>query len=165
MTRPLAGVVAAALAVAALGGCTHSSGGTVSAPTAAPTTGRASVSTAPSASLSSSRATPPGHSLTAIAPIRPLTCPTLPHSLGTFRPGGQLPSGVPLPQAVPTLKCTAGGGSVALVWASISQAQYQQELTGTGWSAAGGSFTKPHAPRTIRLASVHGDLVAVFRPR
>jgi hypothetical protein len=102
--------------------------------------------------------------MTAIAPIRPLTCATLPHSLGRFRPGGRLPSGVPLPQAVPTLTCAGSNGSTAVVWSTISEASYRQELSQTGWAASSGVFTKPHASRSIRLASVHGDLVAVFRP-
>jgi hypothetical protein len=90
----------------------------------------------------------------------------LPGSLGRFRRGGSLPSGVTLPQAVPTFTCLGAAGRVAVVWSTVSAAQYRQELLGTGWAAPGppAVFTKAHAPRTIVVASVHGDLVAVYKP-
>jgi hypothetical protein len=72
---------------------------------------------------------------------------------------------VPLPQAVPTLKCSGSNGATALVWSTISQSQYVQELTQTGWgpTSAPGLYAKPHAG-TIAVATVHGDLVAVYKP-
>ncbi len=49
----------------------------------------------------------------------------------------------------------------------MSEGQYRQELLGTGWTAPGppAVFTKAHAPRTIELTTVNGDLVAVYKPR
>lgn len=170
MIRPLAGATAAALAVAALGGCTSSAGtsaggGGTTVPSTPATSAPSTPSTTTTAAPSSTA--PSGHSMTAIAPIRPLTCATLPHALGRFAKGGRLPSGVPLPQAVPTLTCTGANGAVGVVWSTIAEAQYRQELTQTGWRASSPAavFTKAHAPRTILLTTVHGDLVAVYRRR
>jgi hypothetical protein len=105
--------------------------------------------------------------MTAIAPLRPLTCATLPRALGRFAKGGRLPSGVPLPQAVPALTCAGSKGTVAVVWSTIAEAQYRQEITQNGWRASSpaAAYTKAHVARTIRLTTVHGDLVAVYRTR
>ena len=102
--------------------------------------------------------------MTAIRPLRPITCASLPRPLGRFHRGGALPSGVPLPQAVPTLTCAGPSGVVAVVWTSVNAGQYRQELTGTGWQATGTRFARPGAPRTIQVTSVQAALVAVYRP-
>jgi hypothetical protein len=92
--------------------------------------------------------------------VRPITCADVP---GQFRPGGSLPSGVPVPQAVPKLTCAGAHGAVAVVWTSVAASQYEQELSGTGWHASGSTYRKPHAPRTITVLSVRSALVAVYR--
>jgi len=102
--------------------------------------------------------------MTAIQPLRPITCASLPLPLGRFHKGGTLPSGVPVPQAVPTLTCAGPGNVLAVVWSSVGAGQYRQELAGTGWHAAGARFTKSGAPRTIQVTSVRAALVAVYRP-
>jgi hypothetical protein len=102
--------------------------------------------------------------MTAIRPLRPITCAGLPNSLGHFHRGGARPSGVPLPKAVPTLTCAGPGAVVAVVWSSVNAGQYRQELAGAGWHASGARFSKPGAAKTIRIASVQAALVAVYRP-
>ena len=99
--------------------------------------------------------------MTAIAPVRPITCADIP---GTFHRGGSLPSGMPVPQAVPKLTCTGAHGAVAVLWTTIAPSQYKQELSGTGWHASGATYRKPHAPRTITVLSIRSALVAVYRP-
>ena len=164
--------LAAGLVVVAVTGCTSSGSGTTSSPAGPPPTSSLptssqSSSPAPTSSTPTTPSAPPKSSLTAIHPIRPLTCATLPAWLGSYRKGGSLPSGVTLPQAVPILTCTGSAGRIAALWSSVSEGRYRQELLGTGWRSPGppAVFTKARAPRTIELATVHGDLVAVYKPR
>ncbi|HEY2297306.1 MAG TPA: hypothetical protein VGH43_06230 [Jatrophihabitans sp.] len=99
--------------------------------------------------------------MTAISPVRPITCAILP---GGFRRGGSLPSGVPVPQAVPKLTCVGAHRAVAVLWTSVAPSQYEQELSSTGWHASGSTYTKAHVPRTITVLSIRSALVAIYRP-
>jgi hypothetical protein len=93
--------------------------------------------------------------------------------VATFTKGGALPSGVPLPQAVPAFTCAGTSRSdhvslVAVSWKSITLAQYDAQLRGSGWTEQGKGPLKVYhragATKAIVLADVGTQLVAVYRP-
>ena len=181
-------VVAAgtAIAVAATsGGSSTTSGAGTPAATSASSGGV--TSSAASSSSSSLSASPTHRSSSASEPpltsspppVGRLTCASLSSSapigaFATFTAGGAVPSGVPIPQAVPSLTCRGKSKEqhpvslVAMSWTSVAEHEYAGQLAATGWHEKNSGplqvFQKHGASKTIVLATVQGQLVAVYGP-
>jgi hypothetical protein len=95
--------------------------------------------------------------------------------IASFTKGGALPSGVPVPQAVPALTCTgtstSGGHQVTLVavgWTAVPLAQYDAQLRGSGWKEQSSGplhvYRRSGAPKAIVLTEIDGRLVAIYGP-